>query len=127
MSASARGILLVLDGWGEAPAGEGNAIAAAKTPYLDRLRETCPARLVEASGTAVGLLAGVVGNSEIGHMVIGAGKPVPYDSVLVQEQIDNGGLRTNGLLADMCARLAEQDKALHLIGLCSDGDRKSVV
>ncbi|MEV6603125.1 2,3-bisphosphoglycerate-independent phosphoglycerate mutase [Kutzneria sp. NPDC051319] len=121
MSTVSPGILLVLDGWGEGPADEGNAIAAAKTPFLDRLRSNCPTTLVGASGQDVGLLPGTVGNSEIGHMVIGAGRPVPYDSVLVQEQIDSGGLRTHPLLADVCVRLAEQNKALHLIGLCSDG------
>jgi 2,3-bisphosphoglycerate-independent phosphoglycerate mutase len=108
------GVLLVLDGWGHASPGHGNAIAAADTPYLDHLLATCPTVLVEASGTAVGLLPGTVGNSEIGHMVIGAGRPVPYDSVLVQQQIDSGDLRTHPLLRQVSG-------ALHLVGLCSDG------
>lgn len=121
MSAGRPGILLVLDGWGHAPPGAGNAIAAAHTPALDRLRTTCPTALVEASGVAVGLLPDTVGNSEIGHMVIGAGRPVPYDSVLVQQQIQTGGLRANPLLHQVFGTLAATGAALHLVGLCSDG------
>ncbi|NEE52126.1 2,3-bisphosphoglycerate-independent phosphoglycerate mutase, partial [Streptomyces sp. SID8455] len=84
--------LLVLDGWGHAEPGEANALAAADTPCLDRLLGTPFAVLAEASGSAVGLLPGTVGNSEIGHIVIGAGRPVPYDSVLVEERISGGAL-----------------------------------
>lgn len=121
MIAGTPGVLLVLDGWGHAEPGAANAIAAAETPWLDHLLATCPAVLAEASGTAVGLLPGTVGNSEIGHMVIGAGRPVPYDSVLVQEEISSGRLRTNGTLSPVLARLAATGRSLHLIGLCSDG------
>ena len=121
MTTGTPGILLVLDGWGEGPADEGNALAAASTPYLDQLRTACPATLVEASGEAVGLLPGTVGNSEIGHMVIGAGRPVPYDSVLVHRQIQTGELRANALLREACGELVKQGAALHLVGLCSDG------
>jgi 2,3-bisphosphoglycerate-independent phosphoglycerate mutase len=121
MSAPVPGILLVLDGWGHAEPSDANALAAADTPCLDRLRAECPAVLADASGTAVGLLPGTVGNSEIGHMVIGAGRPLPYDSVLVQEQIDSGPLRSDPQLTDVCSRLAATGKALHLIGLISDG------
>ncbi|MET0131989.1 MAG: 2,3-bisphosphoglycerate-independent phosphoglycerate mutase [Kibdelosporangium sp.] len=121
MSEGKPGILLVLDGWGDAPPGEGNAIAAAETPCLDKLRATCPTLLVEASGSAVGLLPNTVGNSEIGHMVIGAGRPVPYDSVLVQQQIESGELRANPLLRKAVSALTETGAALHLVGLCSDG------
>ncbi|MFB6520358.1 2,3-bisphosphoglycerate-independent phosphoglycerate mutase [Streptomyces sp. NPDC056401] len=115
------GILLVLDGWGHAEPGPANAIAAAETPWLDHLLTTCPKVLAEASGTAVGLLPGTVGNSEIGHMVIGAGRPVPYDSVLVQEEISTGRLRSNETLTPVLTRLAATGRSLHLIGLCSDG------
>lgn len=121
MTEGTPGILLVLDGWGHAEPGAANAIAAAETPWLDHLLETCPMVLAEASGTAVGLLPGTVGNSEIGHMVIGAGRPVPYDSVLVQEEISSGWLRSNETLRPVLARLAATGRSLHLIGLCSDG------
>lgn len=121
MSSGTPGVLLVLDGWGHAEPGDANALTTASTPYLDRLLATCPAVLAEASGTAVGLLPGTVGNSEIGHMVIGAGRPVPYDSVLVQDEISSGRMRTNETLTGVLARLAGDGGALHLIGLCSDG------
>ncbi|MGW2953624.1 2,3-bisphosphoglycerate-independent phosphoglycerate mutase [Streptomyces eurythermus] len=121
MSAGTPGILLVLDGWGHAEPSEANALTAASTPYLDGLLATCPTVFADASGTAVGLLPGTVGNSEIGHMVIGAGRPIPYDSVLVQEEITSGRMRSNGSLTDVLARLAAAGKALHLIGLGSDG------
>ncbi|UGY91631.1 2,3-bisphosphoglycerate-independent phosphoglycerate mutase [Streptomyces gobiensis] len=116
-----NGILLILDGWGEAPAGEGNAITAANTPALDRLKSEYPGPLLEASGGAVGLPDGVVGNSEIGHLVMGAGRPLEYDSLLVQRQADSGELRTHPDLARVCRSLAARDRALHLVGLCSDG------
>ncbi|MCX2181325.1 2,3-bisphosphoglycerate-independent phosphoglycerate mutase [Streptomyces sp. SKN60] len=121
MSAGTPGILLVLDGWGHAAAGEANALTAAATPYLDGLLATCPTVLADASGTAVGLLPGTVGNSEIGHMVIGAGRPIPYDSVLVQEEISSGRMRSNEALTEVLKGLAASGGALHLIGLCSDG------
>ncbi len=117
----APGTLLVIDGWGEGPPEPGNALAAADTPTLDRLRATCPSGLLAASGEDVGLLPGTVGNSEIGHLVIGAGRSVPYDSLLVQRRIDSGQLRADDVLGSACTALASTDRALHLIGLCSDG------
>jgi 2,3-bisphosphoglycerate-independent phosphoglycerate mutase len=117
----AAGVLLILDGWGHIPHGDHDALAAARTPVLDRLIADFPSTLIEASGDAVGLLPGTVGNSEIGHMVIGAGRPLPYDSVLVQQRIDSGELRADATLNEICARLHTQDRALHLVGLCSDG------
>lgn len=127
MTRGTAGVLLVLDGWGLAPPDFANAIDTANTPHLDLLGTRCPGALIDASGTAVGLLAGTVGNSEIGHMVIGAGRPVPYDSVLVHTEITSGGLRANKLLGDACDRLAGDNGALHLVGLCSDGQIHSDV
>lgn len=118
---SAPGVLLVLDGWGHAPAAPANAITLADTPTLDGLVAKHPTTHVAASGEAVGLLPGTVGNSEIGHMVIGAGRPLAYDSLLVQHAIDEGTLRRQEHLADTLRRLADDDRALHLIGLASDG------
>ncbi|WP_329553635.1 2,3-bisphosphoglycerate-independent phosphoglycerate mutase [Streptomyces sp. NBC_00696] len=115
------GILLVLDGWGHAPPSADNAVDAAHTPVLDELTSRHPSTLAEASGEAVGLLPGTVGNSEIGHMVIGAGRPLPYDSLLVQQHIDSGELRENTRLTGLLDTLADTGRALHLIGLCSDG------
>ena len=121
MTTAAPGVLLVLDGWGSGPSVEGNALAAAHTPVLDDLLAEQPRALLDASGEAVGLPAGTVGNSEIGHMVIGAGRPVPYDSLLVQRLIDTGGLRAHPDLLKVCDALAASGRALHLVGLCSDG------
>ncbi|TQM79394.1 phosphoglycerate mutase [Saccharothrix saharensis] len=121
MSDRHNGILLILDGWGHAPPAPGNAISAAVTPALDDLLTRYPTALLPASGTAVGLPDGVVGNSEIGHMVIGAGRPLEYDSLLVQRQVDSGELRRHPDLVAACTRLAANGGALHLVGLCSDG------
>ncbi|MBK0372959.1 2,3-bisphosphoglycerate-independent phosphoglycerate mutase [Streptomyces sp. RB110-1] len=121
MTVGIPGILLVLDGWGHADESEANALAAASTPYLDRLLATCPTVLADASGSAVGLLPGTVGNSEIGHMVIGAGRPIPYDSLLVHEEISSGRMGSNETLTDVLTQLSETGGTLHLIGLCSDG------
>ncbi len=115
------GILLVLDGWGHADAADDNALTLADTPVLDDLVARRPSTLAEASGDAVGLLPGTVGNSEIGHMVIGAGRPLPYDSLLVQQAIDSGALRTHPRLGALLEKTAAAAGALHLIGLCSDG------
>ncbi|MGP3731776.1 2,3-bisphosphoglycerate-independent phosphoglycerate mutase [Streptomyces sp. GDS52] len=115
------GILLVLDGWGQAPAADDNALALAHTPVLDELVTRFPSTLADASGEAVGLLPGTVGNSEIGHMVIGAGRPLPYDSLLAQQAIDNGTLRAHPRLGTVLDKTAAAGRALHLIGLCSDG------
>ncbi|WP_306215271.1 2,3-bisphosphoglycerate-independent phosphoglycerate mutase [Actinoplanes sp. RD1] len=113
------GVLLVLDGWGVGPGGDDNALSTATTPLLDKL--VAEGTVLDASGEAVGLLPGTVGNSEIGHMVIGAGRPLPYDSLLVAQQIASGQLREHPLLNAVCTQLAATGKALHLIGLCSDG------
>lgn len=115
------GILLVLDGWGSAEAADDNALSLARTPVLDELVAHHPSTLAAASGEAVGLLPGTVGNSEIGHMVIGAGRPLPYDSLLVQQAIDTGLLRTHPRLNALLEGIGGRAGALHLIGLCSDG------
>ncbi|MFE1800818.1 2,3-bisphosphoglycerate-independent phosphoglycerate mutase [Streptomyces sp. NPDC059517] len=115
------GILLVLDGWGHADASDDNALTLARTPVLDELVAGRNSTLAEASGDAVGLLPGTVGNSEIGHMVIGAGRPLPYDSLLVQQAIDTGALRAHPRLDTLLREIAYSSGALHLIGLCSDG------
>jgi len=118
---TAPGVLLVLDGWGHAPPAENNAITLAKTPVLDALAAKHPTTHLDASGTSVGLPAGTVGNSEIGHMVIGAGRPLEYDSLLVQHAIAGGDLRRHAGFGAVLRRLADTDRALHVIGLVSDG------
>src|SRR5690606_40113696 len=81
-------LLLVLDGWGGRPETEGNAIALARTPVWDRLVPAAPATLLDASGLAVGLPEGQMGNSEVGHLNLGAGRVVPQDLVRINQSID---------------------------------------
>lgn len=115
------GVLLVLDGWGHAQPAEDNAITRAKTPVLDALAAKHASTLLDASGESVGLPTGTVGNSEIGHMVIGAGRPLAYDSLLVQRAIEGGDLRRHPEFGATLDRLAGEGRALHVIGLMSDG------
>lgn len=115
------GILVVIDGWGVTEDKHGNAIAAARTPTLDHVRSTQSTFELHASGQWVGLPKGVVGNSEIGHMVMGAGRPLEYDSLLVQQAVDSGRLRSHPRLRALFEKLAAGGRTLHLVGLCSDG------
>ncbi|WP_199536638.1 2,3-bisphosphoglycerate-independent phosphoglycerate mutase [Spongiactinospora gelatinilytica] len=115
------GVLLVLDGWGHAPPAPGNAISEAECPFLEGLVLGRRGVLLDASGGAVGLPEGTVGNSEIGHMVMGAGRPIEYDSLRVEQQVKSGALRSHPLLREACVRLAQQRGTLHLVGLISDG------
>ena len=82
--------LIIIDGWGYSPQCEGNAIALAATPYYDEIRENYPHTLLEASGTRVGLPAGVMGNSEVGHNVLGCGRIFDQGAKLVSNSIDSG-------------------------------------
>ena len=119
MSIPARGpvCLVVLDGWGIAPPGPGNAIALARTPTYDRLsREGAVARL-DASGRAVGLPAGQMGNSEVGHLTLGAGRAVPQTLTLIDEQVARRALGANTVLVDALGA----SERVHLIALVSDG------
>ena len=121
MSLSVRGplVLVIIDGFGIAPAGRGNAVSLATTPNLDALaREGSASRLV-ASGLAVGLPAGQQGNSEVGHLNLGAGRRVPQMLVRIDEAIASGSLATNPRLID--ALDVGRDRALHLVGLVGDG------
>ncbi|WP_116247566.1 2,3-bisphosphoglycerate-independent phosphoglycerate mutase [Nocardiopsis sp. FIRDI 009] len=121
MTALAPGVLLILDGWGHASPGPANALTAAHTPVLDDLTRGHGGRLLDASGAAVGLPEGTVGNSETGHLVMGAGRAVEYDSLRVGREARTGGLRSHPLLCDVCGELASNGGTLHLVGLCSDG------
>ncbi len=116
-----RTLLLILDGWGIAPDGPGNAVAQARTPNLDRLLNEWPRTQLACSGRAVGLPDGFMGNSEVGHMNIGAGRVVYQDMTRIDMAIEDGSLYENPTLV----RLMDQAKAasgrLHLMGLVSDG------
>lgn len=115
------GVLLILDGWGLGPPGPGNALDEAHTPTLDRLVGDHQLAALAAAGTAVGLDAGVVGNSETGHITIGAGRYVEYDSRRVTRLSSPAELAANPVFGALCQRLREQDSCLHLVGLCSNG------
>ena len=110
-------VLVVLDGWGIAPAGPGNAVTQAATPVFDELWERYPHTTMTACGNAVGLPEGQMGNSEVGHLNLGAGAIVKQDLTRIDEAVANGSLGANEVLrAAMTAA-----PRVHLIGLVSDG------
>jgi 2,3-bisphosphoglycerate-independent phosphoglycerate mutase len=112
-----RACLIVLDGWGLAEAGPGNAVSLAHTPVFDELWETYPHTTLTAWGRAVGLPEGQMGNSEVGHLNLGAGAVVRQDLVRIDDAIADGSLAQNDVL-----RAAFSDaERVHLIGLVSDG------
>lgn len=113
--------LIIIDGWGYSPRREGNAIALAATPYYDELCENYPQTLLEASGTRVGLPAGVMGNSEVGHLNIGAGRVIRMDVSRVDHDIATGEFFRNAVLLAAIDGAKQRGKALHLMGLLSDG------
>jgi 2,3-bisphosphoglycerate-independent phosphoglycerate mutase len=115
-----RAALVILDGWGSAPAGPGNAISLARTPVWDALWVAYPHILLEASGEAVGLPAGVMGNSEVGHLTIGAGRVIYQDLSRINRAIADGSFFDNPVLVGVMARTIERGGSLHLMGLLSD-------
>lgn len=114
-------VLLVLDGWGYREAREGNAIELAATPVWHRLWERAPRTLLEASGLAVGLPEGQMGNSEVGHLNLGAGRVVPQDLVRISQSIASGEFYRLAPLADLCTALRVRGGTLHLVGLLGPG------
>jgi 2,3-bisphosphoglycerate-independent phosphoglycerate mutase len=116
-----RVVLVVLDGWGYRREREGNAIELASTPIWHRLWEGFPRTLLEASGLAVGLPEGQMGNSEVGHLNIGAGRVVPQDLVRISQSIQSGEFYQLAPLVELCAKLRETGGTLHLVGLLGPG------
>jgi len=114
-------MLLVLDGFGLAPDSPGNAVAKARTPTFDRLRETYPYTTLQASGRAVGLPEGQMGNSEVGHLNLGAGRVVQQSLSYIQSGIDDGTFFENPVLNAVYDAATKSGGALHLMGLVSDG------
>jgi len=114
-------VLVVLDGWGLAPPGPGNAIALAATPVFDRLWERCPHTTLAASGEAVGLPPGQMGNSEVGHLTIGSGRVLYQDLMRVNAAIRDGSFFTSAALRSAFARARERGGGVHLLGLVSKG------
>ena len=114
-------VLLVLDGWGYRAEREGNAIAMAKVPTWDRLWARAPRTLLQASGEAVGLPCGQIGNSEVGHLNLGAGRVVKQDLVRISQAIADGSFFTNDVFVDACRSVRETAGTLHLVGLIGTG------
>ncbi len=112
--------LVVLDGWGLAPEGPGNAVALADTPVMDRIWAEHPHTQLTACGEAVGLPAGQMGNSEVGHLNLGAGAIVPQDLVRIDRAVEDGTLGDSETLRQLI-RSNPPPERLHLIGLVSDG------
>ena len=114
-------VLCILDGWGYAPSGPANAISLAKTPIYDHLLKTYPWTLLETSGEAVGLPKGQMGNSEVGHLTLGAGRIPLQDLPKLNLAFSSGTFKSNLALASMIKDLKALGKRLHLMGLFSDG------
>jgi 2,3-bisphosphoglycerate-independent phosphoglycerate mutase len=117
-----RAALVVLDGWGLAPPGPGNAISLAHTPVFDQAWERYPHTTLSASGRAVGLPDGQMGNSEVGHLNLGAGSVIKQDLTRIDDAIADGSFFENEALKLACRAAREGPRGrLHLIGLVSDG------
>jgi len=113
--------LIVLDGWGVNPDNDSNAILLASTPNYDRLVREYPVSTIDTSGLSVGLPEGQMGNSEVGHLTMGAGRVVYQDLVRISKSIKEGELESRPLLEEVAGEIKEKGRAIHLIGLLSDG------
>jgi 2,3-bisphosphoglycerate-independent phosphoglycerate mutase len=113
--------LVILDGWGLAPPGPGNAVELAETPVFDRLWADLPHAHLKASGEAVGLPHGQMGNSEVGHLTIGSGRVLFQDLMRINVAIENGDLFENPALVEAFRRAKERGTNVHLLGLVSYG------
>ncbi len=113
--------LVILDGWGCAPPGPGNAVELADTPVFDRLWRTYPHSRLQASGEAVGLPPGQMGNSEVGHLTIGSGRVLFQDLMRVNVAIETGELFENPALIGAFERAKTRGVNVHLLGLVSYG------
>ena len=113
--------LIVLDGWGCAPAGAGNAVTLAATPSFDELWESYPHGTLEASGRAVGLPVGQMGNSEVGHLTIGSGRVIRQDLVRINDAIEDGSFGTSDALDRAFTRARGRGVRVHVLSLVSYG------
>ncbi len=114
-------VLMILDGYGLNEKTEGNAVAEANTPVMDKLMTECPFVRGNASGMAVGLPDGQMGNSEVGHLNMGAGRIVYQDLTKITKAIQDGDFFENKALLAACENVKKNESALHLFGLVSDG------
>ena len=116
-----RALLVVLDGWGHSPRRDHNAIALAQTPNWDRLWNERPHTLVRTSGAAVGLPPGQMGNSEVGHLMIGAGRVVLQDLSRIDQAIELGEFQESKAIQSVIGHVREKHGRLHIMGLLSPG------
>ena len=121
LSSVAPVVLVVLDGWGENPSEQNNAIRLAQTPIMDALWHAYPHTLIHASGAHVGLPEGQMGNSEVGHLTIGSGRVIRQELVRISQAVKKGQFKQNKALNNMAAKLLNEGGTLHLVGLLSDG------
>ncbi len=121
MSKTPPVLLVILDGFGINPRKEGNAVSSASTPNLDALLKNYPNSRLSMSGADVGLPDGQMGNSEVGHMILGAGRIVYQDLTLIHKDIDEGAFYSNAVLLDALRKSKTKSNRLHLLGLLGDG------
>ncbi|MBO9491840.1 2,3-bisphosphoglycerate-independent phosphoglycerate mutase [Endozoicomonas sp. G2_1] len=121
MSAKKSTVLIILDGWGYREEQESNAIFHANTPVLDGLKKNYPNMLIDTSGMAVGLPDGQMGNSEVGHVNLGAGRVVYQDFTRITKSIEDGEFSQNPALCQAVDKAVSADKAVHIFGLLSPG------
>jgi len=114
-------VLMILDGYGLNERKEGNAVAEANTPVMDKLMAECPFVKGNASGMAVGLPEGQMGNSEVGHLNMGAGRIVYQELTRITKEIQDGTFFENPALLDAVNNCKKNDSAFHMFGLVSDG------
>src|ERR1700761_7965801 len=114
-------VLTVLDGWGYRAESQGNAIALARKPTYDSLIKNFPNTVINTSGPSVGLPDGQMGNSEVGHLNIGAGRIVRMDITRIDALIESDEFSANPAISEAMKLAGEGDRQLHLLGLLSDG------
>lgn len=113
--------LVIMDGYGYAPKGAGNAITTQGSPYIEALKKIYPHTSILASGLAVGLPDGQMGNSEVGHLNLGAGRVVYQDITQIDKSIKDGDFFTNEAFLSAIKNVKDNNSSMHLVGLCSDG------
>jgi 2,3-bisphosphoglycerate-independent phosphoglycerate mutase len=116
-----KALLIIMDGWGWRDELDGNAVKLARTPNVDALWKDYPHTLINGSGPYVGLPEGQMGNSEVGHLNLGAGRVVYQDIVRIDRSVTDGTFFDNPALVAACDRAREDGRSLHLLGLVSDG------
>ncbi|MBQ5729993.1 MAG: hypothetical protein IIV57_00080 [Bacteroidaceae bacterium] len=122
---SKKALLVILDGWGIGNQSKGDVIFSTPTPYWDYLVSNYPNSQLQASGENVGLPAGQMGNSEVGHLNIGGGRVVYQDLLKINRAIADGSIKQNPQLVAAVEYAKANGKKLHFMGLASDGHRRS--